>query len=250
MRLTLHFQEEAGATRGNQHCDLRNIFKCLCSQGENWRDLEFNPVIKISHVHIKTQQPSQGGVSSSLFPLEEACHMTEVSTPSSLASRPCILPRSGMDCQITRLCSFSVQVPGILRNLSAVLLGALTGNQGCIWVGSRREGPLWLAFPLLAGSLQTINPSTCQHSVFGPRVSLGDLYLHWPADNSFLSEEEAGGGKEHTCSLSINCEDLSIGCVARSGNLSSAALCGGDRDCIISHPGQAPLQGHLQVQRF
>lgn len=39
--------------------------------------------------------------------------------------------------------------------------------------------------------------------------------------------------------LSLNCEDLSIGCTAGSGSLSSAAFYERDKDCVISYPGQA-----------
>jgi hypothetical protein len=38
--------------------------------------------------------------------------------------------------------------------------------------------------------------------------------------------------------LSINCEDLSIGCTAGSGSLGSAAFYERDKDCVISYPSQ------------
>lgn len=67
---------------------------------------------------------------------------------------------------------------------------------------------------------------------------------------SFFSEEETGGGKGQMWSLSINYEDLSIGCAASSSNLRSPALFEEDNDWIICCPGPAPPQGHSQVQRF
>lgn len=113
------------------------------------------------------------------------------------------------------------------------------------------RGPLWLAFFLLAGSLQSAFLLHASIQCLAPKCFLVTfICIGLQKIVSFLSEEEVGGGKGHMWSLSINCEDLSIGCAAGSSNFSSAALYKGDNGCIINRPGRAPLQGTSKYKDF
>lgn len=145
---------------------------------------DFNPILKASFLSIKSQQPTQGGFPHSCFWKKAVAWLCQLS----------FFPAWQVVCP-----PWVSEGPSTHQALQFFCAGAghpwkskCCPAWGHLWqlgllVSFRLgRGPLWLAFLLLARSLQTISPSTAsQHLVFGWKVSLGDLYLHWPADNKF-----------------------------------------------------------------
>lgn len=68
-------------------------------------------------------------------------YMTESGTPSSLPGSPCALRGSVRDRQLTRLCSFSVQVLALLGHPSTVLLG-LSDSRAPSELPTRQKAPV------------------------------------------------------------------------------------------------------------
>lgn len=108
--------------------------------------------------------------------------VTEPSTPA-FCLRARALPGSGTGCQQARHCGSWAQVLDILGRPSPACSGPSLTAGAASEFQTRRKAPLIGIF--FISWEPAISPSTaCQHWVFGSKVALGDLYLHWPAENS------------------------------------------------------------------
>lgn len=142
--------------------------------GEVW---DFNPIIKTGFVSVNMQQPTQGGfpLYSHLWRKAAVCpRQPGRLVPSLDRGRAGNLPGSAV---------FLCRCWTALETHALSCLGPSRTARAPSELQTRRRPPLIGIF--FISWEHTISPSTaCQRSVFGWRVSLGDLYLHWPAENS------------------------------------------------------------------